>query len=114
MKPIIETTSGSSNINNDLSMTGVSTADTWELDEVCLHLSAVATAANNFVVRKRSHFGSAFDVVILTQAMNGVSDVVWQPDRPIKMNGKDRLVSTWTNDAGADAKTYGLQINYKA
>jgi hypothetical protein len=114
MKPIIETTSGSSNINKDFGIAAMSTVDQWELDEVCLHLSAVATASNNFVVQKRSHFGSAYDVVILTQAMVSVADVVWQPDRPMKMNGKDRIVCTWTNDAGADAKTYGLQINYKA
>jgi hypothetical protein len=51
--------------------------------------------------------------VILTQAMVGVQDVLWQPDRPIKFNGKDRLEFSWTNDA-ASFKTWGLEYVYRA
>lgn len=112
MKPIIFTASGSSNVAEMLSL-GLTSQNHWELDEIKFHLSTVATASNNLVVQQRSKYGSAYDTVILVHPMNTVSDVLWQPERPIKMNGKDRLSVAWTNDA-ASFKTWGLQINYKA
>lgn len=114
MKPIIKVASDASANVAEIISFGMSSEYTWEFDELSFHLSAAATAANSLVVRKRSKYGSAYDVVILTQAMVTVADVFFQPDRPIKMNGRDRLAITWTNDAGADAKIWGLQVNCKA
>ncbi len=110
MKPIIKVgTDATASINETISFSGLSSADRWELDEVRLHLSAAATAANSLVITQRSKYGSQYDTVLLTQAMVGVADVFYQPGRPVKLNGKDRVTVTWTNDAGADAKRWGLQ-----
>ncbi len=115
MKPImISDGNATASINRTVSFSGFSSQNSWELDEIKLHLSAVATAANSLVVTQRSKLGATYDTVLLTTPMVGVADVLWQPDRPVKMNGKDRLTVAWTNDAGADAKAYGLQIQVKA
>jgi hypothetical protein len=112
MKPIINATSGSSNLSV-MHTLGMSSEYLWELDQVMLRLATAATAANSFTITKRSKRSSAYDCVILTQAMVGVQDVLWQPDRPIKFNGKDRLEFSWTNDA-ASFKTWGLEYVYRA
>jgi hypothetical protein len=115
MKPImISDGDATASIAKTISFNGLTTQDNWELDEIKLHLSAVATAANSLVVRQKSFLGDTYNAVLLTTPMVGVADVLWQPERPIKMNGHDKAVISWTNDAGADGKAYGLQVHCKA
>lgn len=112
MKPIIVTESGSSNLSKTIQFSGLTSVQQWELDEFKFHLATAATAANNLTVTQRSKYGAAYDCVIFTQAMASVQDVFQQWERPVKMNGKDRVVFAWTNDA-ASFKTYGLTVNCK-
>ncbi len=95
-----------------MDLSGMTSQNNWELAELKLHLDASATTAgNNFVVQQRSKRGSYYDTVLLSQAMAGVTDILWQPDYAIKLNGKDRVDFTWTNDA--TKRSWGLQVNYK-
>jgi hypothetical protein len=113
MKPIVFADTGSSHIAKTISLGGMSSDYQWELDELKFHLSTVATASNNLTVIQRSKRGSAYDTTLLSVPMNGVMDVFWQPDRPVKLNGRDRVDIALTNDA-ASFKTWGLQVNCKA
>jgi len=114
MKPIIIANTGTSDIAVVISMNNIGSQAQLEFDEMKLHLSAAATAANTLTVNLRSKSGSAYDAKLYSQAMVGVQDILWQPERPIKLNGRDRIAVAWTNDAAADNKTWGLLVNVKA
>jgi len=115
MKPITKAHSETSlNMAVAVDFGGIGSANPAELDEVKLHISAAVTGASTFVVTLRSKYGSQYDTKLFSQAMVGVQDVLWQPERPVKLNGADRITAAWTNDAGADVKAWGLLINVKA
>ena len=78
-----------------------------ELVEVRLHLSAAAVAAENFVIYIDSINGTAYDVILFTQAMATVQDVIYRPDTPIRLlSTGDKFVFTYTN---TNARTWGLE-----
>lgn len=96
-------TTGSAAINKTLFP-----EEAWRLHEIRLHLSAVGTAGN-LVLTLDAGTGAAYDVILLTQAMAGVQDLVWQPEIPIEFGITDKLTITWANATGL---TYGLDIMY--
>lgn len=81
----------------------------WQLESIRVHLSA-AGGAGDLTATINHHAGSAFDIVILTQDMTSVVDLVWQPDRPMEYSKKDQLVIAWANGS---SRTYGLEIAWK-
>jgi hypothetical protein len=81
----------------------------WRLEEIRVHLSA-AGGAGNLTAKIDSGAGAAYDVVILTQDMAAVTDLVWTPDRPMDFTDTDELDIAWAN---ASTRTYGLEIVYK-
>jgi hypothetical protein len=78
------------------------------LDSIMLHLSAAGGAAN-LTVTIDAIAGAAYDTVLLTQDMTLVTDLLWQPDRPIELDSGDKIVIAWANGAG---RTYGLTVNW--
>ena len=78
------------------------------LDSIMLHLSA-AGGAGNLTVAIDAIAGAAYDTVILTQDMTLITDLLWQPDRPIELDSGDAIVVAWANAAG---RTYGLTVNH--
>jgi microcystin degradation protein MlrC len=78
------------------------------LDSIILHLSA-AGGAGNLTVTLDAAAGAAYDTVLLTQDMTLVTDLLWQPDRPIELDNGDSVVVAWANAAG---RTYGLTVNH--
>ncbi len=106
-------TFNSSNIDLDINVAGIGSQNEWEIAEIKFHLGTAATAANNLVVKQKSKRGNQYDTVIFAQPMQGVQDIIWQPDYAIKLNGLDKLNVAWTNDA-ASFKTWGIQVSYKA
>lgn len=112
MKAVIKTTDGTSHLAYTLDMGGLGSNQEYTLDEVIFHIATVATAANTFAVRKRSHYGAAYDAAIVNVPTNGVMDIHWT-DGPIRLNGKDRISFAWTNDA-ASFKQWGLEIHLNA
>ena len=53
---------------------------------------------------------AVYDIVLLTQDMTAVTDLVWSPERPMEFLPGDELDIAWAN---ANTRTYGLEIIYK-
>ena len=80
------------------------------LDSVRLHLSVVGGAVEDFTVTINSETDAAYDVLLFSQAMLAVQDVVWQPDRPIAIVNSDVVDFYFKNSLG---RTYGLEVLYR-
>lgn len=84
----------------------VSPDSSCELDEVRIHLSA-AGGAGDLIIQINSGGGAAYDTVLLKQDMTAVTDLVWQPTRPIKLAKGDEIDLAWAN---ANSRTYGIEV----
>ena len=82
-----------------------------QIELVCvkLHLSAAGGAAEDFTVTIDSATDAVYDVVLFSQDMNAVADVVWVPERPIPIM-KDEIDFAYNN---GNTRTYGLEVNYR-
>ncbi len=74
-----------------------------------IHLSSAATQ-ENVVIWINSAKGSAYDVVLTTQAASGSSDLIWTPDHETVVEAGDTITLQWTN---TDARTWGAEIAYE-
>lgn len=81
-----------------------------ELVCVKLHLSAVGGAAENFTVTINSATLAAYDVVLYSQDMNAVQDILWLPNQPIPIVNGDPIDFAYANSNG---RTYGLEAIYR-
>jgi len=97
------TTTGAAAIATTITPTAASA-----IDSMMLHLSA-AGGAGNLTFTIDAIAGAAYDTVLLTQDMTAVTDLYWQPDRPIELDSGDKIVVAWANAGG---KTYGLTVNW--
>jgi len=73
-----------------------------------IHLSA-AGAAGNLIIKIDNGLGATYDVPILTQDMTLITDIYWQPVRPIRLKSTDTVVITWAN---ASTRTYALEVEH--
>ena len=80
----------------------------WILYEINLHLSAAAATSENFVATLDANAGSAYDLVVFSQDVNGVSDLTSIGERYF-FNG-DKLRFTLPN---SDGRTYSLKVVYR-
>jgi len=78
------------------------------LDLVSVHLSA-AGGGGDLTVTLDAAAGAVYDVVLLTQDMTAVTNLLWQPDRPIELAPGDKVVVAWAN---AGTKTYGILVKW--
>ena len=81
----------------------------WQLEEIRVHLSA-AGGAGDLTATVDHGIAAVYDIVILTQDMTSVVDLVWSPDEPMKFAAGDELDIAWAN---AEGKTYGLEIVWR-
>lgn len=86
----------------------ITSSGAWRLDSVRVHLNAVG-AGGDLTVTLDAIAGAAYDVVLFTQDMTAVTDLVWIPDREIILTASDELDVAWANAGG---KTYGLEVYY--
>ena len=82
----------------------------FELVGIYLHLSSASSTSEDFTISLDSTEGSAYDVLIYSKDMNGVQDVIWEPDRAMHFIANDELDMAWTN---TDSRTWGLEIRYR-
>ncbi len=83
----------------------------FKLVEVRVHLSSASTQ-DSFIVTLDSGLGSAYDVVLQTQAMAGLTDYIWvlsEAERRL-FNSDDKLVFAYANN---DGDTVGLEVLYQ-
>jgi len=81
----------------------------WQLESIRVHLSA-AGGAGDLTATIDNGTGPVYDIVILTQDMTTVTDLIWAPERPMEFLPDDELDIAWANAGG---KTYGLEIIFK-
>lgn len=76
---------------------------TWILTQIGIHLSK-AGASGNLVVKVDAIDGSAYDVVLLTQDMTLITDLLWTES--VVLQAGDIVNITWAN---AGSATYGIK-----
>lgn len=79
-----------------------------QLHEFRIHLSA-AGGAGDLTITLDANAGAAYDVVLLTEDMTTLTDLVWQPDLPLQFDSGDKFVIAWAN---ASTRTYGLELKF--
>lgn len=72
-----------------------------------LHLSAAEASGETLTLTRDAYKGSAWDDLILSQAMIGLTDINYMPDNPMPMDANDILKFAWTNTG---TKTWGLTL----
>ncbi len=89
------------------------TDDAFTLKELRFNLTtalAVATAATTMVINLNAS-STRYNVILFSQAMVGITDLVWIPDVPLSVGEQESLTVTWANDA-ASFKAWGLEAIY--
>ena len=77
-----------------------------KLVSVTAHFSG-DPGAETLVVTLDAGAGAAYDTVLLSQSVDGVTNVLWQPDSELILESGDAIDITMTN---AGAVTYGIQV----
>lgn len=90
--------------------TTLAPAQSFRLVEVRVHLSA-AGGAGDLTATVDAAAGAAYDINLLTQDMTALTDLIWQPDKPLQFESGDEIDFAWANGAG---RTYGLTIIWEA
>lgn len=74
-----------------------------------IHMSALGEAVD-LTITVDANAGAAYDVVVKTQAMGAIVDLVWQPTFPIFFEKGDELDVAYNNGT---TKTYGIELGYR-
>lgn len=74
----------------------------FKLTEVRLHFSTAFVSTQDFTVRISSAKGSAHNLMLLSQALSGVRDLLWQPDQEIQLLSDDQIVFFWSQNSGVN------------
>jgi len=82
----------------------------FQLNEVRIHLNG-AGGAGDLTISLDAQAGAEYDVVLLTQDMTAVVDIILLPVQPHDFVVGDVLKITWANAGG---KTYGLDVVWSA
>jgi len=79
------------------------------ISSLTLHLAAIPTTSQDFLVTLNSRLDSGYDTVLLRQDLSALSvvDLVWFPDEKYWLFPGDALLITYTN---ADTIRYGLEV----
>lgn len=88
----------------------IAPAIAFQIEEIRIHLSA-GGAATNLTIALDAGAGVAYDCVLATQDMTGVTDLVYQPAKPILCQANDEVDIAYANGGGA---TYGIEVYYSA
>ena len=103
MNRFIRATGNENNINETINP-GVG----WQLSEIRVHLDGAGAATDLTATVESSASGenNEYDVVVLTQSMDGITDYVYQPDRPHVFAKGDKLKIEWENSN----RRWGLEV----
>lgn len=66
----------------------------WKLGEVRLHFSVAFASVEDFVIRISSIKGSAYNTLLISQALNGITDMTIHYSDPLLFLSDDQLVIT--------------------
>lgn len=74
---------------------------------VTVHFGVAPAAAGSLTITLDANAGAAYDTLLATESMVGVTNYVWQPDAPFYLMSGDELDVVYAN---ADGRTYGCEI----
>ena len=78
-----------------------------QIEEFRIHLDAASATAEDLTVTLLSASAAVYNMALVTQDMNTVQDLVWQPTRPIVTFPGDQARVQWTNTNG---RVYGMEL----
>ena len=84
----------------------------YRLVSVSCNFNAAPTSSENFTITLDANAGSAYDLLLYTldPGTASVTDILWQPDEEIILEGGDEIDVQYDN---TDARLYGAQITFK-
>ena len=82
---------------------------TYRIISVSLNLNAAPTTSENYTITLDANAGAAYDLLLysLDLSTSSTTDVLWQPDQPLYLEGGDAIDVAYAN---TDTGTYGVQI----
>jgi hypothetical protein len=83
----------------------------YRLVSVTCHFDVAPAAAGSFTVTLNANAAAAYDTLLATTSMVGVTDYLYQPDRDLILEGGSSIDVAYAN---ADTRTYGCQITLEA
>lgn len=85
----------------------------YRLVSVSCNFNAAPTSAEDFTITLDANAGAIYDLLLYTldPGTASVSDILWQPDEEIILEGGDAIDVAYDN---TDARNYGAQITFKA
>ncbi len=79
----------------------------WELDKIRLRLSTPYVGTFDFVVMLSHHLGSNYNELLLSECVNGLQDILFQPRPTLKYSYNDTLNITLPYYA---PNVFGLEV----
>jgi hypothetical protein len=93
---------------------GNTTDAEWQLKQLHIHCAVTFTDPSTLYVYYRHHESTVYDSVLLKTSVStdaGVlNDIVWSPDVPISLLGKDRLSIVFSGTSSAMQWAYNAVI----
>jgi hypothetical protein len=81
----------------------------FRMTEVRLHFSVAFAAVEDFIVRLSSAHGSAHNITLISQALSGLTDYLWQYSQGLHCLSDDQLVMGWSQASGANIGGLNVQ-----
>lgn len=78
----------------------------FKINEIRLCFSTAFASVEDFVVRLSSLKGSVFNLIFVSQALNGVKDLLWQPSQELIFGSDDQIV--FAGSMASNINEYGL------
>jgi len=104
-RPVLAVGTGSAAIA--VSSVAVAAGTSQRLTAVTVHLSAAPTTAGSLTIILNANAGAAYDTLLYSVSMVGVTDLLWQPDQDIYLVAGSAIDVAYAN---ADGRTFGVEI----
>jgi len=87
--------------------------DHYRLVSVTCNFASAPTTSENFTIDLDANAGAIYDLRLYTldPSAGSTSDILWQPDEEILLEGGDEIDVTFAN---TDTINWGAQITFKA
>jgi hypothetical protein len=80
----------------------------FKLGEVRLHLSVKHPSVEDFAIWVSAGRGSAYNQILISQAMSDIVDYLWQVDDALVFNSDDQIIFSMFVKSGSNV--YGLSV----
>lgn len=109
-------TIGQNEINTDTGVGAISSSVTPNIStksgrrkivSVMLHLGTAPSSAGSITLTLSPSLGAAYNALLSTQSLVGVTNYIWTPPSDMYLYGTDALVIVYTN---TDGVTWGMTV----